>query len=54
MAISVAVMVGESADWIPEIVERCKELSVGTGASNADITPMNNKAARDRAFNIIK
>jgi len=54
MAISVAVMVGESADWIPEIVERCKTLSVGTGASNADITPMNNKAARDRAFNIIK
>ena len=31
MAISVAIMVGESADWIPEIVEKCKKLSVGPG-----------------------
>lgn len=31
MAISVAVMVGESADWIPSIVEKTKKLQVGPG-----------------------
>ena len=49
MAISVAVMVGDSAKWIPEIVERTKKLSVGPGYENKDISPMNNKAALERA-----
>jgi len=31
MAISVAIMVGNSADWIPEIVERTRKLSIGPG-----------------------
>jgi malonate-semialdehyde dehydrogenase (acetylating) / methylmalonate-semialdehyde dehydrogenase len=54
MAISVAVMVGESAEWIPEIVEKTKTLSVGSGFDNADITPMNTKAAMERAYSIIE
>ena len=54
MAISVAVMVGDSADWIPEIVEKTKSLSIGPGAGNFDITPMNNKAALERAHKIIE
>jgi len=49
MAISVAVMVGDSAEWIPGIVERTKKLSVGPGYENKDISPMNNKAALERA-----
>ena len=53
MAISVAVMVGDSAEWIPEIVEKTKTLSIGPGAGNFDITPMNNKAALERAVKII-
>jgi malonate-semialdehyde dehydrogenase (acetylating)/methylmalonate-semialdehyde dehydrogenase len=31
MAISVMVMVGDSQKWIPEIVEKCKKLTVGAG-----------------------
>jgi len=42
MAISVVVMVGDSVQWIPEIVERTKGLSVGAGHDNADIAPLNN------------
>ena len=42
MAISVVVMVGDSAQWIPEIVEKTKGLTVGAGTDNADIAPLNN------------
>ena len=31
MAISTAVMVGESQEWIPELVERAKKLQVNAG-----------------------
>jgi malonate-semialdehyde dehydrogenase (acetylating)/methylmalonate-semialdehyde dehydrogenase len=40
MAISVAVMVGDSQKWIPEIVERSKKLTVGPGEKNSDIAPL--------------
>ena len=54
MAISVAVMVGEAQNWIPEIVEKTKGLSIGPGFENKDIAPMNNRAALERAEKIIK
>lgn len=54
MAISVAIMVGESQEWIPEIVERSKTLTTGNGFENKDICPMITKASLDRAENIIK
>jgi malonate-semialdehyde dehydrogenase (acetylating)/methylmalonate-semialdehyde dehydrogenase len=44
MAIAVAVMVGDSAKWIPEIVEKTKTLTVGAGVDNPDIAPLNTKA----------
>jgi len=53
MAIAITVLVGDSADLIPEIIERTKKLSVGPGVTNADICPMNNKAAMERAVGII-
>ena len=53
MAISVAVMVGEAQEWIPEIVEKTKGLSVGPGAENKDIAPMITKASKMRAEAII-
>jgi len=53
MAITTTVFVGESADWIPEIVERTKSLSIGPGWENADIGPMNNKLALERAEKLI-
>ena len=42
MALSVVIMVGDSAKWIPEIVEKTKGLTVGAGVDNPDITPINN------------
>lgn len=51
MAISVSVMVGSSVDWIPEILEKTKGLSVGRGDDNADIAPLNTKEALDRLCN---
>jgi len=45
MAISVSVMVGDSVDWLPEIIEKTKNLSVGPGADDHDIAPLNTKEA---------
>ena len=53
MAISVSVMVGESQDWIPEIVERSRGMSIGPGNENKDLSPMNTKAALNNAVRII-
>lgn len=53
MAISVTVMVGDAQEWIPEIVEKTKGLSIGPGHEDKDIAPLNSKEALDRALNII-
>ena len=53
MAISVSIMVGEAAEWIPEIVERTKSMSIGAGVDNKDISPLNTRAALERAHKII-
>jgi malonate-semialdehyde dehydrogenase (acetylating)/methylmalonate-semialdehyde dehydrogenase len=53
MAITVSVMVGEAQEWIPEIVEKSKHMTIGPGHENKDISPMNNKAALERAHRII-
>lgn len=53
MAISVVVMVGESANWIPEIVEKSKKLTVGKGADNYDIAPVVTKESLDRILGIL-
>lgn len=53
MALSVAVFVGESQDWIPELVERTKSLTIGAGTENKDICPMITKASLERAEGII-
>lgn len=53
MAISVAVLVGESQEWVPEIVERSKSLTIGPGHENADICPIITKEALGKAERII-
>ena len=41
MALSTAVFVGESRQWIPELLERSKKLKVGSGFDPAvDVGPM--------------
>lgn len=55
MALPVAVFVGESAKWIPEIAERARKLKVGPGfAADSDIGPMISPAALQRAEGIIQ
>lgn len=54
MAISVAVMVGDSAEWIPEIVERTRKLTTGPGKDNYDIAPLINPEAKVRVENMIE
>ena len=43
MAISVIVLVGDTKDWVPELVERTKSLRLGTGQQNLDLAPVNSK-----------
>jgi malonate-semialdehyde dehydrogenase (acetylating)/methylmalonate-semialdehyde dehydrogenase len=54
MAISVAIMVGDSQKWIPEIVERSRKLTVGPGEKNPDIAPIQSKEAKQRVENYIE
>ena len=53
MAISVAIMVGDSAKWIPEIVEKTRGLTVGAGKDNKDIAPLNTKEAKLKVEKLI-
>lgn len=46
-------MVGDSAKWIPEIVEKTKGLSVGPGKDNKDIAPLNSKEAKIKVERLI-
>lgn len=48
MATSVAVLVGEAQQWIPELVEKAKALRVGDGRDNLDLGPVISCAAKDR------
>jgi malonate-semialdehyde dehydrogenase (acetylating)/methylmalonate-semialdehyde dehydrogenase len=54
MAVSVAVLVGESRRWIPELVERARRMSVGDGASRStDVGPLISCAAKERVEALI-
>ena len=54
MAVSVAVMVGEAQQWIPDLVARAKKLSLGNGAAaGVDVGPLISCAAKDRVESLI-
>jgi len=53
MAIAVVVLVGDAQKWVPEIIEKAKTLSVGSGADNADIAPLNSKALKEKVLDYI-
>jgi len=53
MALSVAVLVGEARNWIPEIVERARALRVGAGKDNPDLGPVISKTAKSRVESLI-
>ena len=54
MANPVVVLVGESKEWLGEIVERCDEMKVGPGSDReADLGPVVSPAARERILKLI-
>ena len=55
MAASVAVLVGEARNWLPEFVERAKKLKVNTGSDRqADLGPLVSPSARKRVEGLIQ
>lgn len=54
MALTTAVFVGETQNWIPELVEKVKKLKVGPGhKADTDIGPVISKDSKQRINNII-
>ena len=55
MALSAAVFVGESKNWIPEIVEKAKKLRVTEGTQKgADLGPLISPQAKERVHKLIQ
>ncbi|TAM01842.1 MAG: CoA-acylating methylmalonate-semialdehyde dehydrogenase [Paraburkholderia sp.] len=55
MATSVIVLVGSSAQWLPELVEKAKLLKVNAGNEpNTDIGPVVSRAAKQRVLGLIE
>ena len=54
MALSTAVMVGQSKEWIPELVEKAKKLKVNAGTeSSADLGPVISPEAKAKIERLI-
>lgn len=54
MALSALVMIGETKGWVPELVERAKQLKVDGGFSEgADLGPLISPEARERIEGVI-
>ena len=54
MATSVAVLVGEANNWIPDIVAKAKTLRVGPGKDNPDLGPVISCNAKQRIEHLIQ
>lgn len=55
MALSTAVFVAETRDWIPDIVARAKQLKVSVGtAAGADLGPVISKQAKSRICSLVE
>ncbi|MBP6020153.1 MAG: CoA-acylating methylmalonate-semialdehyde dehydrogenase [Burkholderiaceae bacterium] len=55
MATSVAVLVGEARDWLPDFVERAKKLKISIGSErDADLGPLVSPNARKRVESLIQ
>ena len=55
MALSTAVFVGESQDWIPELVEKAKALKVNAGhLPGTDIGPLISPASKERVCRLVE
>jgi malonate-semialdehyde dehydrogenase (acetylating)/methylmalonate-semialdehyde dehydrogenase len=55
MAVSVAVLVGEARNWVPELIEKAKTLKIGAGTEKGvDVGPLVSCAAYDRVNSLIE
>ncbi|QKX56944.1 uncharacterized protein TRUGW13939_04052 [Talaromyces rugulosus] len=55
MALSVLVMVGESKKWLPDLVERAKQLVVNGGfEKDCDVGPVVSPSSKERIESVIK
>ena len=55
MATSVVVLVGASKDWLPELVERARGLTVNGGTEpNTDVGPVVSRVAKERILGLIE
>ena len=55
MALPVAVFVGETSEWIPDLIERARSLRIADGFdSHADMGPMISSQAKQRVFDLIE
>ena len=55
MALSTAIFVGKSREWIPEFVEKAKKLRVSAGHDpKADLGPLISKSAKQRVLELIE
>ncbi len=55
MATSVAVLVGEARDWLPDFIERAKKLKVSIGSDrDADLGPLVSPNAKKRVEGLIQ
>ncbi|GAB3481988.1 CoA-acylating methylmalonate-semialdehyde dehydrogenase [Azotobacter salinestris] len=55
MALSVAILVGEAREWLPELVEKAGTLRVGAGSEpGTDVGPLISCAALDRVGGLIE
>jgi malonate-semialdehyde dehydrogenase (acetylating)/methylmalonate-semialdehyde dehydrogenase len=55
MALSTAVFIGESKEWIPELVERARKLKLSSGFTpGADLGPLITKESKDRVIRLIQ
>merc|ERR1712061_816595 len=54
MALSTAIFVGESQNWIDELVTKAEQLKLGAGTdTSADVGPVISPAAKSRIENLI-
>src|SRR5699024_1379505 len=55
MANSVVLLVGEAKQWLDDIVEGARKMTVGPGTQqDADLGPLVSRAARDRVVSLIE
>jgi malonate-semialdehyde dehydrogenase (acetylating)/methylmalonate-semialdehyde dehydrogenase len=54
MALSVAILVGEAQQWLPDLVAKAQSLRVGAGIDNPDLGPVISCSARERIHGLIE